>query len=312
VILEIRDLRVYFPLKRGSVKAVDGVSMDVEKAEIVGLAGESGSGKSTVGYSILRIIPPPGKTVGGQIRFEGEDLLVMPEPEFSRRIRWKKISMVFQGSMSSFTPVYTIGYQLAETLRLHGYEGDPESRMVELMKMVRLDPSLLRKYPHELSGGQKQRAFIAMAIALNPELLIADEPTTALDVVSQMSILNLLKSLKRDYGLSVIFITHDLALLSEIADRVYIMYAGKVVEGGASERIYKTPKHPYTKALLASVPSIDKAKLEGIPGFMPDLVDPPRGCRFHPRCPFAMEVCRRDEPKVKSVGGDQDVACWLY
>lgn len=312
MILEIRDLRVYFPLKRGSVKAVDGVSMDVEKAEIVGLAGESGSGKSTVGYSILRIIPPPGKTVGGQIRFEGEDLLVMPEPEFSRRIRWEKISMVFQGSMSSFTPVYTIGYQLAETLRLHGYEGDPESRMVELMKMVRLDPSLLRKYPHELSGGQKQRAFIAMAIALNPELLIADEPTTALDVVSQMSILNLLKSLKRDYGLSVIFITHDLALLSEIADRVYIMYAGKVVEGGASERIYKTPKHPYTKALLASVPSIDKAKLEGIPGFMPDLVDPPRGCRFHPRCPFAMEVCRRDEPKVKSVGGDQDVACWLY
>lgn len=311
-LLEVRDLKVYFKIDRGDVRAVDSVDLDLDRGEVIGLAGESGSGKSTIGYALLRIIPPPGRIVGGRVLFKGTDIMSLEESTFGREYRWKKLSMVFQASMNSFTPVFKIGEQIEETLEVHGYTGDKKGRVEELLKMVRLDPSVANKYPHELSGGQKQRAMIALALSMDPEVLIADEPTTALDVVTQMGILNLLKRLKDEKGISVIFITHDLALLSEVADRVYIMYAGEIVEHGSSERIYKSPKHPYTRALMGAVPSIDKRSLTGIPGFMPDLANPPPGCRFHPRCPAVMDICKREKPKIKQVEGDDYSACWLY
>ena len=310
--LEVRDLRVYFYVKRGVVKAVDGVDLDVDRGEVVGLAGESGSGKSTIGYSIMRLVPPPGRIVSGKILFDGEDVLALDEKTFSKKYRWKKIAMVFQGSMSGFTPVFKIRDQIVEVLKVHGWKGDYDERVNELFKMVNLDPALADKYPHELSGGQKQRAFIAMALALNPEVLIADEPTTALDVIVQEYIINLLKRLRKESNISIIFITHDLALLSEIADRVYVMYAGKVMENGPSEVVFKAPRHPYTKLLIESIPTLDRESLKGIPGSMPDLANPPKGCRFNTRCPFAKEVCFKDEPQFREFQDGDRVACWLY
>ncbi len=239
MLLEVRNLKVYFYTKRGIVKAVDDVNLYLDKGEIIGLAGESGSGKSTIGYAIMRLVPFPGKIDGGEILFKGENILKLDEETFRKNYRWKKIAMVFQGSMSGFTPVFKIRDQIIEVLRIHGWTGDYDKRVEELFKMVNMDPQLAEKYPHELSGGQKQRAFIAMALALNPEILIADEPTTALDVMVQEHILNLLKKLRKELNLSIIFITHDLALLSEISDRDYMLYAGKVMESGPSEVIFK-------------------------------------------------------------------------
>ncbi|TRM88629.1 dipeptide/oligopeptide/nickel ABC transporter ATP-binding protein, partial [Sulfolobus sp. A20-N-G8] len=220
MLLEVKNLKVYFYTKRGVVKAVDDVSLNLEEGEIIGLAGESGSGKSTIGYAIMRLVPFPGKVEGGKILFKGNDILVLDESDFRRNYRWKRIAMVFQGSMSGFTPVFKIKDQIIEILKIHDWEGDYDERVKELFKMVSMDPALADKYPHELSGGQKQRAFIAMALALNPQVLIADEPTTALDVVVQAQIINLLKKLRKELNLSIIFITHDLALLSELADRI--------------------------------------------------------------------------------------------
>ena len=312
MLLEVKDLRIYFYTKRGIVKAVDGVNLNVEKGEIVGLAGESGSGKSTIGYGIMRLVPYPGKIVSGQIFFKGEDILKIDEETFRKNYRWKKIAMVFQGSMSGFTPVFKIKDQIIEVLKLHGWQGDYEERVKELFKMVNMDPVLADKYPHELSGGQKQRAFIAMALALNPELLIADEPTTALDVIVQQYIINLLKKLRKEYGISIIFITHDLALLSETVDRLYILYAGKMMENGPSEVIFKKPRHPYTQALIESIATLDKDTIKGIPGSMPDLSNPPTGCRFNTRCPFAKDICFKEEPKMRMFSDGDEVACWLY
>jgi len=312
VLLEVKNLKIYFYTKRGVVRAVDGVNLHVEKGEIVGLAGESGSGKSTIGYGIMRLVPFPGKIVEGQILFEGEDILKLDENTFRKNYRWKKIAMVFQGSMSGFTPVFKIKDQIIEVLKIHGWEGDYEKRVEELFKMVNLDPMLANKYPHELSGGQKQRAFIAMALALNPDLLIADEPTTALDVIVQEYIINLFKKLRKELGISIIFITHDLALLSEIADRVYVMYAGKIMESGPSEVIFKKPRHPYTQALIDAIATLDKNEIKGIPGSMPDLSKPPLGCRFNTRCPFAKDICFKEEPKMKEFSDGDEVACWLY
>jgi len=312
VLLEVKNLKIYFYTKRGIVRAVDGVDLHVDKGEIVGLAGESGSGKSTIGYGIMRLVPFPGKIVDGQILFKGEDILKIDENTFRRNYRWKKIAMVFQGSMSGFTPVFKIKDQIIEVLKIHDWEGDYEKRVEELFKMVNLDPSLADKYPHELSGGQKQRAFIAMALALNPDLLIADEPTTALDVIVQEYIINLFKKLRKELGISIIFITHDLALLSEVSDRVYIMYAGKIMEGGPSEVIFKKPRHPYTQALIDSIATLDKNEIKGIPGSMPDLSNPPVGCRFNTRCPFAKDICFKEEPKMREFSDGDEVACWLY
>jgi len=312
MLLEVQNLKVYFYTKRGVVRAVDDVDLNLNKGEIVGLAGESGSGKSTIGYAIMRLVPNPGKIEGGKILFKGENILDLDEDTFRRNYRWKKISMVFQGSMSGFTPVFKIKDQIVEVLKIHGWNGDYDERVKELFKMVNLDPSLAEKYPHELSGGQKQRAFIAMALALNPEVLIADEPTTALDVIVQEYILNLLKQLRKDLNLSIIFITHDLALLSEISDRNYILYAGKIMESGPSEIIFKKPRHPYTSLLIESIATLDKDTIKGISGFMPDLSNPPKGCRFNTRCPFAKDVCFNEEPEFKKFSDGDEVACWLY
>ncbi|MEM4083370.1 MAG: ABC transporter ATP-binding protein [Saccharolobus sp.] len=312
MLLEVKDLKIYFYTKRGVVKAVDGVNLNLDKEEIIGLAGESGSGKSTIGYGIMRLVPFPGRIESGKILFKGEDILSLDENTFRKNYRWKKIAMVFQGSMSGFTPVFKIRDQIIEVLKIHEWNGDYDERVNELFKMVNMDPALADKYPHELSGGQKQRAFIAMALALNPEILIADEPTTALDVIVQANILNLLKELRKDLGISIIFITHDLALLSEISDRTYILYAGKIMESGSSEVIFKRPRHPYTQLLVESIATLDKDVIRGIPGFMPDLSNPPIGCRFNTRCPYAKDICFKEEPKFKLFSDGDEVACWLY
>jgi peptide/nickel transport system ATP-binding protein len=312
MIVDVQELRVHFRTPRGAVKAVDGIDFQVDSGEIVGVAGESGSGKTTLALAISRLISSPGRIVGGRIDFGGTNILSLSENDFRRTYRWKKIAMVFQGSMNGFTPVFTIGSQIDEVLRIHGYEGDREQRVQELLKMVELNPGITDRYPHELSGGQKQRAFIAMALAMNPPFLIADEPTTALDVLTQVSIINLLKKLRKQNHISIMLITHDLALLSEIVDRIYIMYAGKLAEVGTSQAVFENPKHPYTKGLIASVPTITSKSISGISGYMPDLANLPPGCKFVPRCPYVMTICKNEEPRLHRVGEGQEAACWLY
>jgi len=316
VLLEVRNLCTYFYTVKGIVRAVDDVSFSLRRGEVLGLAGESGCGKSTTAYSIIRLVPPPGRIVKGEIFFEGRDILRMSSEEFRTKIRWKKISMIFQGAMNALNPVYKIGDQIAEVLVLHENLTKREAyeKARELLKTVGIDPSRINSYPHELSGGMKQRVMIAMALALNPPLVIADEPTTALDVVVQAQIMNLLKRLQREHGTSIILITHDLSLIAEIANKVAIMYAGKIVELGYSEQIYYNPYHPYTKGLLASIPRIrgEISKLEWIPGVPPDLRNPPPGCRFHPRCKYRFDLCSREEPPMVEVEREHYVACWLY
>jgi len=315
-LIKVENLRIYYFSLRGIVKAVDNVSFDVKKGEVVGLAGESGCGKSTLGYGLLRLIPPPGRIVGGSIYFGNEDIVKIPEERFRKEYRWRRISMVFQGAMNALNPVKTVGDQIAEAIMIHE-PNTPKTealqRAAKLLEMVGVDPRRVKSYPHELSGGMKQRAVIAMALALNPDLVIADEPTTALDVVVQAQILNLLKRLKKERGMSVILISHDLSLIAEMADRVAVMYAGKIVEFGPSDSIYEKPFHPYTQGLIRSIPRLrGPKKLEWIPGQPPDLISPPPGCRYHPRCPFAMDICRREEPPWIEVEPGHFVSCWLY
>jgi len=316
VILDVQGLKTYFYTSKGIVKAVDNVSFKVGRGEVLGIAGESGCGKSTLGFSLIRLVPPPGRIVGGRITFMGEDILKMPEEEFRTKVRWKGISMVFQGAMNALNPVYTVGAQIAEVLTLHKGLSKKEAleEAANLLKMVGLDPRRIRSYPHELSGGMKQRVVIAMALALRPSLVIADEPTTALDVVVQAQIMNLLKRLQRELKMSIILITHDMSLIAEIADKVAIMYAGKIVEIGSSDRVFNNPLHPYTRALINSIPSLRKElkKLEFIPGVPPDLIQPPPGCRFHPRCKYIFEPCNKEEPPMVEVEPGHFVSCWLY
>jgi len=316
VILDVEGLKTYFYTSKGIVKAVDNVSFKLGRGEVLGIAGESGCGKSTLGFSLIRLVPPPGRIVGGRINFMGEDILKMPEEEFRTKVRWKGISMVFQGAMNALNPVYTVGSQIAEVLMLHKGLSKKEAleEAANLLKMVGLDPRRIRSYPHELSGGMKQRVVIAMALALRPALVIADEPTTALDVVVQAQIMNLLKSLQRELKMSIILITHDMSLIAEIADKVAIMYAGKIVEIGSSDRVFNNPLHPYTRALINSIPSLRKElkKLEFIPGVPPDLIQPPPGCRFHPRCKYVFEPCNKEEPPMVEVEPGHFVSCWLY
>ncbi|GAB6148560.1 ABC transporter ATP-binding protein [Stetteria hydrogenophila] len=315
-LLEVRDLRTYYFTVAGVVKAVDGVSFTLERGEVLGLAGESGSGKSTIGFSLINLVPPPGRIVGGSIILDGVDITKMSESELRSKVRWKKVSMVFQGAMNALTPVYTIGYQIAEPLMYHLGMTKREAleRAAELLEMVGLHRTMLNRYPHQLSGGQKQRVMIAMALALEPPLVIADEPTTALDVVVQAQILNLMKRLRREKNMSIIMISHDLSVIAEIADRVGVMYAGKLVELGTAEQVFNNPQHPYTRLLLKSIPKLRGPvdKLEYIPGTPPDLRNPPPGCRFHPRCPWRMDVCSREEPPLVEVEDGHYVACWLH
>jgi peptide/nickel transport system ATP-binding protein len=309
-LLGAKGLKVYFSTPRGQVKAVEDVDLEINAGEIVGLAGESGSGKTTLALGLMRLIAKPGRIVGGEIDFEGTDILALPEEEFRRDYRWSRMSMVFQGSMNGFTPVFTVGAQIDEVLKIHGREGG-QPVVQKLLQMVDLDDSIARRYPHELSGGQKQRAFIAMALALEPKLLIADEPTTALDVITQVNIVNLLKRLRKEMGISILLITHDLALISEAADTLYIMYAGRVVELGPAGTVLGKPSHPYTQGLLAATPTLQSKDITGIPGFMPDLARLAEMCSFSPRCPFVMERCKTERPGMRGVKGEQ-VACWLY
>jgi oligopeptide/dipeptide ABC transporter ATP-binding protein len=308
-LLEVKGLHTEFRTGAGAVRAVDGVFYTVEHGETVAVVGESGSGKSVGALSILRLIPdPPGRITGGEILFDGRDLLRLPESEM-RKIRGRDIGMVFQEPMTSLNPVLTIGRQITETLEEHQGADRPaaERRAVELLEMVGIaDPRRrLRQYPHQLSGGMRQRVMIAIALACNPKLIIADEPTTALDVTIQAQILELMKSLTRKLGVAQIIITHNLGVVARYASRVNVMYAGRIVEAGRAEAIYHRPRHPYTMALLRSVPRLDRprrARLDPVDGQPPDLTRLDRGCAFRPRCRFAVERCAEAPPTLESTG----------
>lgn len=301
-ILEIAGLQTYFYTRRGIVKAVDGTYMKIKKKEIFGLVGESGSGKTVTALSVLRLIPSPGRIVGGKILFHGEDLLQKSEDSM-RKIRGAKISMVFQDPTSSLNPVFTVGDQVSEAIRLHQKKNksEAEKRAVQLFQDVNIaDPSVrYHDYPHQLSGGMRQRVMTALAISCSPDLVIADEPTTNLDVTIQAQVIDLIKDLRKRFGVSVLLITHDLGVIAEIADSLAVMYAGKILETGSTKAIFKEPAHPYTEALLGAIPyrQVRAERLRVIPGKVPDLTNPPPGCRFHPRCKYAIEICRKEEPK---------------
>lgn len=307
--LSIRELKAQYGLKDKVVRAVDGISFELDNNESIGIVGESGCGKSTLGLAIIRSLPG-GKIESGEIILDGEPLQTMSDERFSNEIRWKKISMVFQGAMNSLDPVFSIKQQFEEILKEHGYRGDGQKAISQAMESVRLPLSVLDKFPHELSGGMKQRVVIAIALLLTPKLVIADEPTTALDVLVQAQVISLLKKLKKE-GTSFVLISHDLGIISEISDKVCIMYAGKIVEFGTLQEVYSSPRHPYTKALLKSIPKIrEESDLISLKGNPPNLMSPPPGCRFYERCPQAMEKCKQDPPCIKTRTGY--VYCWLY
>ena len=314
-VLEVKDLKMYYFTSRGAVKAVDNLTFELKKGEVLGLAGESGCGKSSLGFTLMGMPTPPGKIVGGSIKIDGREIVGLPDDVLRKEVRWQKISMIFQGAMNALNPVYTVGYQMIEPLIYHKGMNKEEAldRAMKYLELVGLAPEIVYRYPHELSGGMKQRVVIATALLLDPEIVIADEPTTALDVVVQAQIINLMKKLKKELGLSMIFITHDLSILAEVSDRVAIMYAGKIVEIGDSEKIYYEPAHPYTQKLLGAIPRLheDVERLEFIPGQPPNLITPPSGCRFHPRCPYAMQQCKEQVPELKEIEKDHYAACWL-
>jgi peptide/nickel transport system ATP-binding protein len=316
-LLEVDRLVMRYKIKAGEVSAVEDVSFTVHQGEAVGLVGESGCGKTSVALSLLRLLPSNAQYVSGEIRLNGEDLLFLSNEEMRQR-RWKEISMVFQGAMNSWNPVYRVGDQIRETLDTH-YRGvmnydEQRTHMEKLFSAVGLPPSMLDRYPHEYSGGMRQRAVIAMALACSPELIIADEPTTALDVIVQDQILKELKRIQQDLGMSIIYISHDIAVIAEVTDSLGVMYAGKLVEYGPTASVFARPRHPYAYLLLRSTPSISgpRRQLAPLEGEPPDLLDPPTGCRFHPRCPFATEQCVRDEPPLEEIGGGHRVACWHH
>ncbi len=314
-LLEIRALKTHYHTVEGIVRAVDEIDLYVERGETLGLVGESGCGKSTVGLSILRLVQPPGRIAGGHMIFDGEDLLLKRQREMEK-IRGRKISMVFQNPMSSLNPVFTIREQVAEAIRLHQdiSRNEVSSMVVSLLERAGIpDPwNRMKDYPHEYSGGMRQRAMIAMAISCNPLLLIADEPTTSLDVTIQAQILELMKNLKRELKMSTMLITHDLGLVAELCDRVAVMYAGKIVECSDVGTIFKRPVHPYTEALLkATLTTLGTRVREfySIRGFVPDLISPPRGCRFQPRCDYATDLCSKEPPEVEVDSGHR-VCCF--
>ncbi|MEM1550246.1 MAG: ABC transporter ATP-binding protein [Candidatus Methanomethylicia archaeon] len=314
MLLKVRNLKTYYQTTRGFVKAVDDISFEVNKGEVLGLAGESGCGKTTAALSIIRLLPPNGKIMSGEIIFGGKNILDMIEEDL-RKIRWKEIAIIFQGAMNALNPVMKIGDQIAEAIMMHEKvsKKDAWERAEKLLEIVGINSSRAKDYPHEFSGGMRQRAMIAMALACNPQLLIADEPATALDVIVQAQILNLMRELKDKFNLSMILITHDLSIIAETCDKVAIMYAGKIVEYAPTKIIFKNPLHPYTTGLINAFPNIRerKKKLTSIPGTPPDLLNPPSGCRFHPRCPYAMEKCSKIEPKAIEIEKEHIISCHL-
>jgi oligopeptide/dipeptide ABC transporter ATP-binding protein len=320
-LLEVEDLRTYFPTRAGLVKSVDGVSFHIDEGELLGLVGESGCGKSITALSLMRLIAPPGKIAGGSIRFKGEELTTASE-ERMREVRGNDIAMIFQDPMTSLNPVFTVGEQIAEALRLHRKLDKKQAReaAIDAMREVAI-PSPERRandYPHQLSGGMRQRIMIAMALACDPELLIADEPTTALDVTIQAQILELLDGLRKTRKLAVLLITHDLGVVAEVADRVCVMYTGKIVEESGVDEIFEKPKHPYTQGLLRSVPKLSEgameriARLQTIEGTVPSPTSLPDGCHFAPRCPFRMDICTHGEIPLYRTPDGALVRCVLY
>lgn len=317
-LLEVRNLKTYFFIDRSTVKAVDGISFDLNEGETLGIVGESGCGKSVSAMSLLRLIPnPPGEIVGGEIRFEGRDLLKVTDEEI-RDIRGNRIAMIFQEPMTSLNPALTIGRQIAEPMEIHKNMklNAALTQCTELLSKVQIaDPeNRIHDYPHQFSGGMRQRAMISMGLGCNPRLIIADEPTTALDVTIQAQLLELLKGLTRDFNMALIIITHNLGVVARYADRVNVMYAGRIVEKGTANDIYDSPRHPYTIGLMASVPQLDqdiKKKLVPIQGQPPNLAMVPEGCAFHPRCDYAIARCKEETPLLESVVGKHEKACWI-
>ena len=308
VFLDVKNLSAIYGTSKGNVHALENVSFSLNEGESIGIAGESACGKSTLGLSLIRMLLG-GKIVSGQVYFDDNSILDLQESEFNKNYRWKKIAMVFQGAMNTLDPVFSIKEQFVEILKQHKFDSDYEKVISDAINSVSLNEDVLKKYPHELSGGMKQRIIIAMALLLKPNFVIADEPTTALDVLIQAQIVNLLKKLKKD-GMSIMLITHDLAVLSEIAEKIGIMYGGQMIEFGSSEDIFKNPKHPYTQALLESIPRLHGDKPKYIKGVPPSLLEPNSECRFIDRCPKAMEKCKKDPPNFKTNSGY--VKCWLY
>jgi len=311
-VVEIEDLCVSFPTEKGELKAVDRVSLSINKGELLGIVGESGCGKSTLAFSLLKAVPPPGRLTGGRIIVDSVDLNIL-KGESLRRFRWKKVAMVFQSAMNALDPVKTIEVQMRETIVQHENisRRDAETRISRLLELVKIDRERRKAFPHELSGGMRQRIVIAMALCLEPKILIADEPTTALDVVVQAGILRTIKDLQKELGITIILISHDASIMWEVADRLAVMYAAKLVEVGNTLEVVGNPRHPYTEALLKAVPvlGIDQQVIKGIPGSPPSLIAPPRGCRFHPRCPYAFDKCLTEEPQLSRKNGY--AACWL-
>ena len=315
-ILEVEGLRTHFYTEAGVVLAVDGVSFNVLKGETLGLVGESGSGKSVTAISILRLVPRPGRIVEGKITFQGEDLLAKTEEEM-RDIRGGKIAIIFQDPISSLNPVYTVESQLGDVINTHQRlsKEDVREKIAELLQMVGIpEPYVrMREYPHQFSGGMKQRVAVARALACEPDLLFADEPTTNLDVTIQAQVLGLMKDLKTSLGMSMVMITHDMGIVADITSRVVVLYAGRVCEIAPTSVLYERPRHPYTEALLAAVPRIDqRKKLAIIPGNIPNLISPPSGCRFHPRCPYAKETCKEKMPELEEIEPGHLVACYEW
>lgn len=316
-LLEVRNLCTSFMTRGGEVKAVDNVSFNLDRGEVLGIVGESGSGKSVTAYSIMQILTPPGQIVGGSVKFDGKELVGADEKEL-RKVRGNKISIIFQDPMTSLNPVYTIGNQLMEAILLHTNRNKAEAkeRAIELLRLVGInDPEKrLKQYPYEHSGGMRQRVMIAMALACEPDLLIADEPTTALDVTIQAQILELMKTLQKQFNMAIIMITHDLGVVAGMCDRINVMYAGKVIERGTADQVFYEPKHEYTKGLLTSIPNIandEKTRLCPIAGTPVDLLAMPEGCAFSPRCANARKICLKKKPDEIDFGDGHCASCWM-
>lgn len=314
-ILEIKDLNVHFPIHIGTVQAVSNVNLEIKRGEVMGLVGESGCGKSTLGFSILRLLRTPGRIASGRILYNGEDIVQMNTRKLLS-IRGTKISMIFQDPLTSLNPLFTIGDQYVETIQTHDKtisRKEALEKSSEMLENLGIARKRLQEYPHQMSGGMRQRIMIGIALVLEPDLLIADEPTTALDVIVEAQFLDMLSNLSQKFNLSILLITHNLGVVAQLADRLTVMYGGRILEMGDAGDVFGSPKHPYTWGLLSSVPNIrlDQPKLVSMPGAPPDLVDPPNGCVFAPRCPKVMDICRQSIPEIFKVNGNQ-VSCWLY
>lgn len=313
-LLSIRNLTMVYKTRKGFVSAVDDVSFDMAHGESLGLVGESGCGKTSIAMTLLRLLPENAIIQNGQVLLDGRDIVAMKDEEL-QRVRWQHISMVFQAAMNALDPVYRVGDQIVEAIQTHERMIDPgevHQRVVKLFHLVGLDPKLMERYPHEFSGGMRQRAVIAMSLACRPDLIIADEPTTALDVIVQDQVLRELRGIQKEMGMGMIYISHDIAVIAEVSERIGVMYAGRLAELAPSVDIFKRPLHPYTFALMSAFPSIkgEKKPLIALGGEPPDLLYPPPGCRFHPRCERAIERCRQEQPPLVDHGGNHQVACW--